>query len=294
MERRDYVFVSLLAACFLVAAGFLLHDTVEPYWKNRQNIAVITALPEKSLGERVDFPVIPEVFPGNSHPAEWMPESKPELEPEDSEPPVLKGPLPFVQVGYEYFEDALFVGDSRMEGIAEYGQLENATFFADAGMSVFSLGKKRLPIGNEGKFTFEEVLAEKQYAKVYLMLGLNELGYKEEAILEKYRETVEQILASQEDAILFVCANMHVTEKQNRKENTFTNEKLNRVNEMISRFADGQSIIYIDVNEMFDDENGNLRGECSSDGFHVYARHYKEWVDWLCTKGIEKKLAEEK
>ena len=37
---------------------------------------------------------------------------------------------------------------------------------------------------------------------------------------------------------------------------------------------------------IFDDENGGLRADYSSDAFHIYAKHYMEWVDWLCTKGI--------
>lgn len=278
MEKKDYVFVSLLAVCFLVSAVFLAGSRLE---KRMEQLHSET-IDSHTTAELPKLPIIPERFPREEKDPEMEEAPEPELAP----PLEPEGPRPFMTVGYEYFDDALLVGDSRMEGILEYGNLEKATFFADAGMSVFSLGKKRLPVGDEGKLTFEEVLNKKQYGKVYLMLGLNELGYKESAIIEKYGETVEQILASQEEAILFLCANMHVTEKQSGKDKVFNNDNINRVNEMISRFADGQRIIYLDVNEAFDDENGNLKSECSSDGFHVYAKHYVEWVDWLCTKGI--------
>ena len=187
-------------------------------------------------------------------------------------------------VGYEYFEDALFIGDSRTVGLMEYGNIGNATFFADSGMSVFELDKKKISIPSEGKMGFDEVLTRKEYGKIYLMLGINELGYRFENIQERYKETVERIKESQGNAIIYLCANMHVTEEQSQKDEIYNNQNVNRVNEMISGLADNERIFYIDVNERFDDESGSLSTEYSSDSFHVYGKYYMDWVDWLCTK----------
>ena len=38
---------------------------------------------------------------------------------------------------------------------------------------------------------------------------------------------------------------------------------------------------YVDVNGLFDDEEGNLSMEYASDGFHVWGRFYTNWADWL-------------
>lgn len=191
----------------------------------------------------------------------------------------------FVTVDYDYFDDALFIGDSRTVGLMEYGNLMNATFWAESGMSVFKLEKKILqPDGN--KVGLDKILSDRQYGKIYLMLGINELGYKFEAFEKKYKETVEYISEHQSGAILFLCANMHVTESQSQKDATFNNTNVNRVNEMIAGLADGKTNFYIDVNEVFDDEKGNLSMEYSSDTFHVYGKYYKTWSDWLCTKAI--------
>lgn len=191
-------------------------------------------------------------------------------------------------VGYEYFEDALFIGDSRTVGLMEYGNIGNATFFADSGMSVFELDKKKISIPSEGKMGFDEVLTRKEYGKIYLMLGINELGYRFENIQERYKETVERIKESQGNAIIYLCANMHVTEEQSQKDEIYNNQNVNRVNEMISGLADNERIFYIDVNERFDDESGSLSTEYSSDSFHVYGKYYMDWVDWLCTKVVKK------
>lgn len=38
-----------------------------------------------------------------------------------------------------------------------------------------------------------EVLSRKNYGKIYLMLGINELGYPHASIEKQYREVVEKI-----------------------------------------------------------------------------------------------------
>mgnify|MGYP000402318129 CR=1 FL=1 len=66
----------------------------------------------------------------------------------------------------------------------------------------------------------------------------------------------------------------------------FNNPRINRLNEKLAALADGKDIFYIDINEVFDDENGNLRADASGDSTHVYAKYDLDWCDWLCTKAI--------
>lgn len=195
-------------------------------------------------------------------------------------------PLDFVTVDYDYFDDALFVGDSRTVGIMEYSNLENATFFADSGMSVYGLARKKIFVPDMGKVTFDEILEGQQYGKIYLMLGMNELGYRFETTKERYQETVAKIREKQENAIIFLCANMHVTQEQSEKDEIYNNTNVNLMNELIASLADGETTFYLDVNELFDDENECLSEEYTSDAFHVLGKYYVDWVDWLCTKAI--------
>lgn len=181
----------------------------------------------------------------------------------------------------EFFEDALFIGDSRTVGIMEYGNINNATFFATSGMSVFALEKKSITIPDRGKLSFEEILAEKQYGKIYLMLGINELGYPFESVELKYREVLEQIKSCQSTATIYLCANMHVTKEQSEKDAIYNNDNINGVNDMIEGLADNEKVFFLDVNKLFDDEEGNLSTDYSSDSFHVLGRYYKDLVDWI-------------
>lgn len=191
-------------------------------------------------------------------------------------------------VDKEYFNDALFIGDSRTVGISEYGDLNNATFFANPGMSVYNVFDKNVSVPKVGKLKLKDLLTSKQYGKVYVMLGINELGYNITKTLENYKKLLEYIENTQKNAIIYVEANLHVTEEKSKKDKIINNANIDKFNNEISKLADNKKIFYIDINEKFDDKSGNLSSEYTKDNVHIYAKHYKEWSNWLTQNAIKK------
>lgn len=49
----------------------------------------------------------------------------------------------FEPVTEDYFKDALFIGDSRTVGLSQYGDLDQADFAAEVGLTVFRLFDKK-------------------------------------------------------------------------------------------------------------------------------------------------------
>lgn len=190
-------------------------------------------------------------------------------------------------VGKEYFDDALFIGDSRTVGISEYGDLNNATFFANTGMSVYNVLEKNVSVPQVGKLKLEQLLTYKKFGKIYIMLGINELGYNQEKTLKKYKDLLKFIQEKQSNAIIYIEANLHVTAKRSNKDKTINNININKMNNEISQLADNEKIFFIDVNEKFDDENGNLSSNYTQDNVHIYAKYYKEWSDWLSQNAVK-------
>lgn len=183
--------------------------------------------------------------------------------------------------GNSYFDDALFIGDSRTVGIAEYGGIKNATYFANTGMSVYNLAKTKVNIDGLGKITLDELLSSYKFGKVYILLGINEMGYDLDKTANKYRELVNKIQANQQGAIIYVQANLHVTETKSKSSSTFSNTRINSLNDKLAQIANNQNIFYIDINEKFDDAKGNLPSNYSQDGVHIYAKYYKDWTNWI-------------
>ena len=181
----------------------------------------------------------------------------------------------------ETFSDTLFIGDSRTVGLFEYGDLVQAEVFANSGMSVFNLFQTQVTLKNGTKQSLDEVLSSNRYSSIYLMLGINELGYEEQSILRQYRAVVEQIRAKQPQASLILEANLHVTREKAAKSDIYNNRKIDALNKAIETIAEETGCRYLDVNSLFDDETGNLSANYSTDGSHILGKYYSVWVDWI-------------
>lgn len=180
------------------------------------------------------------------------------------------------------FTNALFIGDSRTVGIAEYSGITEADFFAFTGMSVYTAFKKESAVGSWQKGTLlADALQARQYDRVYLMLGVNELGYNFQKTVERYGEMVQQIRELQPDAYLILEASLHVTKKRSDTDSTFNNSNIDRMNQAQAAYADGEHIFFIDVNPAFDDETGALNQDYTFDNTHPYGKYYSKWADWL-------------
>lgn len=188
-------------------------------------------------------------------------------------------PAQYVQGDPSYFDDALFIGDSRTVGISEYGTLQNADYFCNTGLAPSKILDEKV----SGK-TLADTLAGKKYGKIYLMIGINEVGNPYDNTTADIEKAVSAIREAQPEALIFLEANLHVT--KSAQSNAITNERINELNARIAALADGRTTFYIDVNPLFDDDKGNLRDDCTSDGVHVLAKYYQTWCEWLCAMEV--------
>ena len=192
----------------------------------------------------------------------------------------------FQKVDKSYLNDALFIGDSRTLGLMEYGGVSQASYFADSGMSVFNLEKTTVPVAGYGKTDIRSLLKQKKFGKIYFMMGINEAGYPWKTLEKKYKETVAMIRDMQPDAQIFLCANLMMTEEKSSQSKAINNKVICKINAMIEKLASKNEMYYIDVNEIFTDKKGNLCETYSNDGVHVLGKYYRDWMDWICTKGV--------
>lgn len=194
----------------------------------------------------------------------------------------------FVQSSASYFDDALFIGDSRTVGIKEYGTLQNADYFCSVGLAAYKIDTEYVD-GN----TIDTLLSSKKYGKVYIMLGINEVGNDTEYTFSAYKKLVDKVRELQPDALIYLEGNLHVATFAETA--SISNAGLDALNSRLQTLCDDGRTYYIDINSVFDDENGALTADYSSDGVHVLAKYYTLWCDWLCmnTVPVEEKPAEE-
>lgn len=195
-------------------------------------------------------------------------------------------------VGNDYFADAVFIGDSRMLGLHDYaGWQDSADFFCDNGFSVYKWSKDAEAVNQKNGKTvnLQKALSVKKYGKIYLMVGMNDLGY---GTTDLYTANMKKMLTMlrtvQPDAIIYLMGNLHMAESKSDMNSVYNNVSLNAKNVAMAMLADGVTIFYLDVNPEFTDEKGFLKADLTFDGFHLYAKGYRQWADFIKAHGIIK------
>ena len=197
-----------------------------------------------------------------------------------------------------YFDDALFIGDSRTDGLHIYGNMAGkAAFLCKESMSVFHIFDEKMPFFAKDNTSVDsedaqqmlmtDVLKENQYRKIYVSVGVNELGMPTTVEYYKaYKKMLEEIHKLQPDAIIYIEGIMHVTAEYARSSSVFTNTNIVERNNAIASLANGRDIFYIDMNDEVCDENGNLIASLSGDGVHLKASAYARWHQFLLDNAI--------
>lgn len=189
-------------------------------------------------------------------------------------------------VDQSYFNDAVFLGDSRTVGLQLYSGWDNCDYLADVGMTIYDCLDRDISFGDIQHTTAREVLSTSRYGKVYIMLGINECGSNINTYFDKYTEVVDQIHRWQPDALIVVQGIMKVGAQKSATHPSINNANITARNEKLATLANDWYIYYLDINEAVCDENGNLTDGYSFDQVHLYAKYYSLWCDYLLEHGF--------
>ena len=187
----------------------------------------------------------------------------------------------FGQAPAGYFNDALFIGDSRLVGIGSFAPLDDASYFATVGLSTYKLDSAKSEVKPNKGQTFAQVLSSKKFSKVYIVMGINELGYDLTKTMNNYRDLITKVRSANPGCTVYVNANLHVSAARSAKDKVVNNTKINKFNEGLRALTNGTDILYLDVNPVFDDGKGNFDKQYTNDGTHPTAKNYKLWAEWL-------------
>ena len=189
------------------------------------------------------------------------------------------------EVDEDYFDDALFIGDSRTDGLRLFSPVGKAKYFCKTGLNIIKLMSSDTVV--DGK-TLKQYLKTYTFGKIYIELGVNEGDYNTEKWLKIYEDAINEIRKLQPDAIICIQAIMYVTEPYGIKWKYCKKENLDAKNEGLKELCDNEYIFYIDVNEAVVDESGHLNPEYTGDGMHLKAKYYYLWRDYIMQNAIIK------
>lgn len=188
------------------------------------------------------------------------------------------------QVADSYFDDAAFIGDSRTQGLQLYTGLPNATFYATQGLMVDTFFSKKFVKAGGGKITILDAMKNQTFKKVYIMLGVNELGWAyEKVFIQKYGEVVDKVKELQPDAKIYVQSILPVTKAKSDGDAIYNNTKISRYNELIEQMCREKGVTYLHVADAVGLDNGALPAGSATDGVHLNREYCYKWLDYLKT-----------
>lgn len=213
---------------------------------------------------------------------EEMSHSMPESTEEDAAPTVAESE----PVEDTYFDDVLFLGDSRTEGFHLYSGLKTGSYLYATGATVESVFTKSVntPVG---KMPMLDALAQMDCGKIYVMLGVNELGWNGTDIFRNQTaKMIQRIQADHPDATIVIQSILPVSAKQDAKHSYVNNQRINAYNQVLQELAEEYGLVYLNVAEAVSDENGYLRADWNFDGVHLNKAGCQAWLNYLRTHPV--------
>lgn len=194
----------------------------------------------------------------------------------------------------EFFNDAVFIGDSVTEKLKYYnmanGSFGEAVFLSSsslsAGNALWDLYSPDAyhPTYQGSKVYIYDGVALSGKKKVFIMLGVNELGWvtAEECVGSMLKVT-DAILEKSPDVMFYMQSVTPLLYERGH----LTTEIINEYNARLSEVCREKGWYFIDVASVFRDETGHLIEEYCSDsngmGIHFNDDACKIWVDYLYT-----------
>ncbi|HIS78021.1 MAG TPA: hypothetical protein IAD03_01485 [Candidatus Caccousia stercoris] len=180
------------------------------------------------------------------------------------------------------YSDAAFIGDSRTEALKTYGLLKNATYYTYKGLKVDTVFTE--PCIDEGgtKMTVMDAISLHQYNRVYISLGVNELGWvSTDIFIEDYGKIIDTLKETQPNATIYVQAILPVSQKKSEQDKIYNNPRINEFNTLLEQMAADKGVVYLPVNTAVMDETGSLPVGASTDGVHPNIDYCRKWVAYL-------------
>ena len=207
-------------------------------------------------------PAVPEntVTP----PVSAAPEASPEVTPEPtptasaaSYPDLTEQPA----VDDDFFADAAFLGNSLIDGFRLFSGLTTCDYYCATSMTVTGAGD----LINQ--------MTQKQYGKIYILLGINEIGYDVNYFAGLYQDMLDSIRAKEPDADIYIMGLTPVSAYKSANSDTFNMDRVRTYNDCW----------YVDLCAGLAGADGYLPSDVTTDGVHFAAGHYKVWLDYLKT-----------
>lgn len=183
----------------------------------------------------------------------------------------------------KFDETIAFIGNSRTQGFIMYNGLTKVQDYTYIGLMVdTAMTKEFVKTGNGEKITLLQDMKNKNIKKVYIMLGINELGWSYPSVFKlKYEELIDEIRKVKPDCDIYVQSIIPVTKSKDKTDKIYNNTNVRKFNKLIKEVANEKNVKYLDVQSVLTDNEGYLPEDASTDGIHIGKKYCEKWLNYL-------------
>lgn len=202
-------------------------------------------------------------------------------------------------VNMSYFNDALFIGHSIIYGMSQNASklIPSAGFFAYNGATVSGIlnaqelaytGVVRRPDGSLAAESFEkgsldDALSGYSYSKVYVMLGINEIGGSSKTFCNNLSTLLDKLRTQLNNPKIYIISITPISKEYIENGEDFTRANILNFNNALMQLSLTKNVYYLDMFSSFCDANGYIQESLTADGVHLNSAGYRVLLDYLRT-----------
>ena len=184
----------------------------------------------------------------------------------------------------DYFSDAAFMGNSLMDGFKLFSGLTTCDYYAATSMTVVgATSKVCISLDNGSQGTIVDGLIQKPYGKIYILLGINEIGFDVTTFIDYYSKMLDTVIAAQPDCDVYIMGITPVSAAKSSSGEIFNMTRITEYNTALHQLAADKGCYYMDLVSALAGPDGYLPASETTDGVHFSAQVYKTWFDYVKT-----------
>lgn len=185
----------------------------------------------------------------------------------------------------QYFNDAVFIGSSRMLGLRQNQRFQSAMFYTMQELSFDFLLTKKCIDSYGYSVTILDALKQQNFKKVYLDLGSDEVNWMSPSLfIDKYSQVIDEIQRIHPDAQIYIQSIVPLKTKQ--KEPPI--ERIECYNVLLKQLCQKNQIVYLDLVSALTGSHKYLDENMIYDEYHYRTQMNQKWIDYITQHVITK------
>lgn len=181
------------------------------------------------------------------------------------------------RVAASYYDDALFVGDSRMGPLALYGSYENQEVYYIEGLFLNKIEITKL----EDQDTILDKINASQKHNLYLMFGLNEIGWEDyQVFIDQYSAFIQRLKQDKADMNIYVFL-LYTPDHTLTIDKQAINEAVYNGNILLKKMCYDNQVYCLDMDPYFALNDHKIDETFAQDGIHLNAEGIKLFEEFI-------------